>query len=181
MNRKQETIHREQCCYWSLDSVHTRRLKPHSEWEVCHAILWETHTLISVCWLTNSRRPVRHLNYYGAQTWVSKGETEIRNGTCFFPQPCNWRWSRLGKNSVSFWGLSILDLQQMSFRGLLCMKLLPLRVLYILIDWYDCLIRLEAGLRGNETYFPPRGELLDGGAFCWVGWHYIAIPWPRSH
>lgn len=84
MNRKQETIHREQCCYWSLDSVHTRRLKPHSDWEVCHAILWETHTLISVCWLTNSRRPVRHLNYYGAQTWVSKGEIEIRNGTCFF-------------------------------------------------------------------------------------------------
>lgn len=26
MYRKQETIHREQSCYWSLDSVHTRRL-----------------------------------------------------------------------------------------------------------------------------------------------------------
>lgn len=28
---------------------------------------------------------MRHLNYFGAQTWVSKGEIEIRNGTCFFP------------------------------------------------------------------------------------------------
>lgn len=30
-----------------LLSVHSARLKPHSEWEVGHAILRETHTLSS--------------------------------------------------------------------------------------------------------------------------------------
>lgn len=83
MNRKQETIHGERRCYWSLDSVGAARLKPHSGWEVYHAILWETHTLNSARWLTNGGRPARQWNYYGAQTWVT--DSGNREWNMFLP------------------------------------------------------------------------------------------------
>lgn len=83
VSRKRETIHRERCCYWSLDLVHMAGWKPHSEWEVYHAILRESHTLRSAHWLTNGRRPLMQLNYYEVQAHVTKGE--MGNGTCSSP------------------------------------------------------------------------------------------------
>lgn len=92
MNRKQEVIHRDHCCYWSLFSVHSVRLKPHSEWEVGYTILRETHTLNSACVLTISIRLGRQLNYYGAQTLVTKRKQQMEH---ILSQLCSLRLEHL--------------------------------------------------------------------------------------